>query len=386
MRGAALPAAEIALSRETQVLVGAVRWFLGATTEDELVGLLRGGLQWPALLEQAEREGVTGLVARALEGLAQHEGLVPHLDRWRAATRAVAASNMSALSELAALRAMLRQNRRQVIVLKGAALLDDEYRGHVGLRPLGDIDLLLRPSDLPSVTGWLRHRGYEPVSPSSPFFSRGVVSFDLHTEIVGSEWVGRKARAFRLDPAALWREATPLEPGDTTTLVLSPVHLRLQLVVHALKHSYSRLIWLVDLALVLRAAPWPSLLGQARASGALRPLAYAVSALDRLLGRLELPDAVRGALPALGPLERAFIRLVARRRGVETPGELLVALSIPGVIGKAAYLAELGFPQRHVLARHYPMTPSWLLYPRRVLRLVSLGLQEGTKLCYRRGG
>ena len=104
MRGAVSHAAEISLSRETQVLVGAVRWFLGATTEDELVGLLRGGLQWPALLEQAEREGVTGLVARALEGLAQHEGLVPHLDRWRAATRAVAASNMSALSELAALR------------------------------------------------------------------------------------------------------------------------------------------------------------------------------------------------------------------------------------------------------------------------------------------
>jgi len=308
------------------------------------------------------------------------------LDRWRAAARAVAASNVSSLSELTALRAMLRRDRRQVILLKGAALLDDEYRGRVGLRPLGDIDLLVRPSDLPSVTGWLRDRGYKPVSSSSPFFSRGVVSFDLHTEIVGSEWVGLKGRAFRLDPAALWREATPLEPHDPTTLVLSPVHLRLHLVVHALKHSYSRLIWLVDLALVLRDAPWASLLREARAAGAMRPLAYAVSALDTLLGRLEMPDAVRGELPALSALERAFIRLVASRRGMETPGELLVAFSIPGAIGKAAYLAELVFPQRPVLARHYPMTPSWLLYPRRVLRLVSLSFQEGTKLWHRRGG
>src|SRR5207245_482373 len=99
---------------------------------------------------------------------------------------------------------MVRRERHRVILLKGAALLQDEYRGHVGLRPLGDIDLLVRPSDVPSVTGWLRRRGYEPVSPSSPFFSRGVVSFDLHSEIVGSDWVGRKARALRLDPAALW--------------------------------------------------------------------------------------------------------------------------------------------------------------------------------------
>src|SRR5262249_53987044 len=226
-----------------------------------------------------------------------------------------------------------------------------------------------------------------PVSSSSPFFSRGVVSFDLHTEIVGGEWVGRKARVFRLDPVALWREAIPREPGDTTTLVLSPVHLRLQLAVHALKHSYSRLIWLVDLALVLRDAPWPALLEQARAAGALRPLAYAVASVDWLLpGRLDVSEAVRRELPALGRVERGFMRLVARRPGVETAGELVVSLSIPGLIGKAAYLAELGIPQRHVLARHYPATPSWLLYPRRVVRLASLGLQEVAKLCYRRGG
>jgi len=386
VRAAGLHSTDIALSRETQVLVGAVRWFVGAATEDELVGLLDGGLDWHVLLEQAEREGIAGLVARALDRLAQREGPALPLDRWRATARAVAVSNMSSLSELAALRAMLRRDRRQVILLKGAALLDDAYRGHVGLRPLGDIDLLLRPSDLPSVTGWLRDRDYKPVSSSSPFFSRGVVSFDLHTEIIGSEWVGRKGRAFCLDSAALWLEATPLEPHDPTTLVLSPVHLRLHLVVHALKHSYSRLIWLVDLALVLRDAPWVSLLRQARASGTMRPLAYAVSALDTLLGRLEVPDVVRRELPALGPLERAFIRLVANRRGMETPGELLVAFSIPGAIGKAAYLAELVFPQRQILARHYPMTPWWLLYPRRMLRLMSLGLQEGTKLWDRSRG
>jgi len=385
VRGALSPFAAISLPRETAAAVGAIRLFVGATTQEELEVLLRGGLQWDALLEQAEREGITGLVAQALERAGPREDLAVNLARWRAATRAVVASNLSALSELSALRAALREAGRQMILLKGAALLDEQYGGRVGLRPLGDVDLLLRPSDLPWVAGWLRRRGYKPASSSSPFFSRGVVSFDLHEEIVGSEWVGRKAHAFRLDPAALWREAVPREPGDTTMLVLSPVHLRLQLAVHALKHSYSRLIWLVDLALVLRDAPWPALLEHARASGALRPLAYAVSALDWLLGRFEVSEVVRRELPALGRLERGFIRLVARRSGVETPGDLMVALSIPGLMGKAAYLAELGIPRRHVLARHYPVTPSWLLYPRRVARLASLGLREVAKLCYRRG-
>ncbi len=374
----------ISLSRERRAIVGAIRWFLGTTSEDELAELLRGGLRDEVLLAQAQSEGVTGLVTRALERVAERGDLVPDLDRWRAATRAAAANTMTALSELAALCAMLRRDGRAAIVLKGAALLDDLYQGHVGLRPMGDIDLLLHPADLPVVTGWLRRRGYEPVSRESPFFSRGVVSFDLHTEIVGSEWVGRKAHVFRLDPVALWREAVPRELGDPAVLVLSPVHQRLQLVVHALKHSYSRLIWLVDLALVLRDAPWPPLLEQARVTGALRPLAYAVSAVERLLGRLDVPEPVRRELPALGLLERSFICLVTTRRAVETPGELMVALSIPGGIGKVRYLAELVVPRRHVLARHYPMTPPWLLYPRRVARVASLGLQEVGKLLSRR--
>jgi len=378
------PTADLSLAREVRALVGAIRWFVGAGTEEDLEKLVRGGLQWDALLEQARREGVAGIVAQALEALAGREDTVANLDRWRAETRVVAASNMAALSELAALQAAMREDRRQMIVLKGAALLDDVYRGCVALRPMGDIDLFLRPSDVPWIAGWLRHRGYQPVSPSSPFFSRGTVSFDLHTEIVGSEWVGRKARAFHFDPVALWREAVPKDPADATVLVLSAVHLRLQLVVHALKHSYSRLIWLVDLALVLQDAPWPSLLEHARASGAVRPLAYAVAALDWLLDGADVSEAVRRQLPALGPLERAFIRVVANRRGVETPGELMVALSIPGAIAKATYLAELVIPRRHVLARHYPMTPPWLLYPRRVVRLASLGLQEVGKLLSRR--
>jgi len=64
----------------------------------------------------------------------------------------------------------------------------------------------------------------------------------------------------------------------------------------------------------------------------------------------------------------------------------MVTLSIPGVMGKAAYLAELGFPRRQILARHSPMTRSGLLYARRELRLVSLGLQEATKLWHRHEG
>lgn len=359
----------------SRLLASAARRFIGAAGDDEMLDLVRAAVDWPDLLAAAEREGMTGLVGLQLERLASTFGLVLPLEPWRAARRRVAVSTMATLAELAALRATLRRHDRQAIVLKGAALIPRMYHGTVDLRPLGDVDLLLHPPDVPDVVAWLRARGYRPFAPSSTVLSRGAVSFDLHTEVAGSSWVARKAHAFRLDPDRLWRHASPLDPGDPSALVLSPLHQGLHLVVHALKHSYSRLIWLVDIALALRDAEWGSLLTEARAAGTVRPLAYAVSLLDAVLG-LRAPGASAGALPTLNRAERAFVRLVARRSGMEVPGELMVALGIPRLFGKLAYLAELGFPGSEVLARHYPSTPPWLLYPRRVARLTALGLRE----------
>jgi hypothetical protein len=366
----------------SRVLASAARRFVGVASDDEMLDLVRAAVDWPGLLSAAEREGMTGLVGLELERLASTLGFELLLQPWRAGRRRVAVSNMAALAELAALRAMLRSRGRQAIVLKGAALIPAAYRGIVDLRPLGDVDLLLRPLDVPDVVTWLQHRGYRPFAPSSTVLSRGPVSFDLHTEVAGSSWVARKAHAFRLDPDRLWREAGPLDPGDPSALVLSPLHQRLHLAVHALKHSYSRLIWLADLALALRGADWPSLLAEARAVGAVRPLAYTVSLLDQVLG-LGAPREVVEALPPLNGAERAFVRLVSRRSGTEVAGELVVAFSIPGLVGKLAYLAELGFPSPAALARHYPLTPPWLRYPRRVARLTALGLRECARLVRR---
>lgn len=367
------------LSRETRLLLTVARRFAGLAEADELSDVLREDLDWPLALAQAEREGVAGLVARELARLPLARGVGLPRDPWQDALRTVAATNMAALAELSAMRQMLRREGRRVILLKGAALLHTVYREHVGLRPLGDVDLLVRPSDLPRLEEWLRARGYEPFTSLFPFFSRGAVAFDLHLEIVGSDWTARKASAFRLDPEVLRRDAAPLEADDPSTLVLSPVHQQLHLVIHGLKHSYSRLMWLVDLALTLRDASWPALLEGARCAGATRPLAYALDALEALLG-LTAPPGIRDELPSLGPLERAFVRLVVRRTGVETAGDFMVALSISGIGRKAAYLGELTFPGPRVLARHYPATPHWLLYPRRLLRLLTWALREGGRV------
>ncbi|MBM2834955.1 MAG: hypothetical protein HW406_2116 [Candidatus Brocadiaceae bacterium] len=64
--------------------------------------------------------------------------------------------NVRILEELAAL---LRVLDNPVIVLKGAALLSSVYE-NVGLRSLGDVDILVKPEDVSKIDTVLSQSGY----------------------------------------------------------------------------------------------------------------------------------------------------------------------------------------------------------------------------------
>ncbi len=236
----------------------------------------------------------------------------------------------------------------------------------------------VKSAELSIVRAALHDLGFVTPSSSSSLFTKGLVAFDLHTDLIGSARIRRRASAFRLDSLCLWEKALPLERDADELLVLSNPHQFLHLAVHALKHSYTRLVWLVDLALVSRRIDWSELLDEAEASGTMRALAYAVRGLESLLG-VTIPPGVTDALPPLHRLERVFVSRVATRTETMHLGELAVACSIPTRRGKMGYLFELAFPRRRVLAELYPGTPRWLLFPRRCAQILLHGPRAVTR-------
>jgi len=378
---------EMAEGPELQLLLTCGRLFLGTAQDEEALTLLHLPLNWAHLLEKAGEEGMSGILALQLWRLARAYPLNLPLDPAIQALHHIFALNGALFAELSALCGEFRQRGLQAILLKGGALIETVYRGHPGLRPLSDLDLLIKTSDLPAVTEILEKQGFRPL-PSSTFFLKGSAAFDLHTDLIGAARIRRRALAFGFAPQSIWQAALPLDHDDPTFLILSPTHQVLHLAVHALKHSFSRLIWFVDLGLVLKKVRWEELLDQAYASGTLRPLAYALWGLKRLMG-VEVPPGILARLPRLNWVEQAFLHGVVNRQRLEPLGEGLVAFSIPGLLARLGYLVELGFPRREVLAEVFPSTPSWFLYPRRLLQVMTLGFQEGRNVVApvkRRGG
>lgn len=315
---------------------------------------------WPAALATAAREGVAPALAQALRDAA---GLAPArragLDRIRWATLATNAALLGALEEV---RQILAAHGQRAIILKGPALIADLYGDRLDLRPMSDLDLLVRPHAVPLLASSLLTRGWRP---RGAVWTRGPLVLDLHTDLAWAADVRRCQRLIRLDQA--WETATPWQ-GSTSLLQLDPVSQVLHLAVHGLKHGWSRLIWLVDLVLAARAAaPWRRrLLADAERAGAHRALAMGLAAAERLLGARPLDTPWR-----LSTIERWFVGAVARRAAPDGLGQAVAALALPSLPRRLAYLWELAFPRRAVRRRVYPQT-RWPLAAR-ALRVARLG-------------
>lgn len=164
------------------------------------------------------------------------------------------------------------------LALKGLALALRYYRDF-GLRPMDDIDLLVRPDDVPEALACLYALGLEPTEripmacwpprPGAPNLGTAAVThgcgFVTHAPRTPGGRPEPEARQLDLHWAALstncthraderfWEAATPLElHGGIRTLALSPAHELVHVLGHGLRwNSLPSIRWVADAARVI---------------------------------------------------------------------------------------------------------------------------------------
>lgn len=206
-------------------------------------------------------------------------GLAPLLSQKLAATPWLDASIKSWLAEqyhfnaqrLAKMQAELKeiltlfdQQHLPIIPLKGS-ILSAAYYADAGLRPMADLDLLIRPADFAASVDLLAQLGYrqEVVHWKHTEFSRPdnrrVVSAECeHPDNPRKLEVHRYCRESFGGPSidltdTMWRHTTPGTLLGEPAWLVKPDALWLHLLVHATYHMWQgkgRLIHLVDLALL----------------------------------------------------------------------------------------------------------------------------------------
>ena len=291
----------------------------------------------------------------------------------------------------------LRRDGIPVIVLKGAYLGAVVY-GDIALRPMSDIDLMVRRGDLPKAQALLCDMGYS--KRDQPHVD---VDYEAHHHVhpltrpdgvpVELHWtITRPTAPFKIDLDGLWERARPALIGGVEALVLSVEDLLLHLCLHAaFDHQFFlgfRACW--DIRQTIQhhdsEIDWEQLLHRARQWGVSKYVYLTLHLAQDLLGAAVPTHAITSLRPdGFDPRLMAWAKaelLTDRSAAVPVPPTLAQMRGDMRIRAKLWLMMKSVLPSAKAMRRMYPACASsrlgYLYYP---LRWVDLLWRYGWSAC-----
>jgi hypothetical protein len=341
-----------------------------------LRSLMSNGVDVDSLIKTSVKEGMAGFLYRNLMKAGIFESLNPQQkQRLESLYYQTVQFNLRLIYDMRKILKQLNEREIHVVLLKGMALLHQLY-DDIGVRPLTDIDLWVLPRDYSALTSILRSQGYQrnPLYPNT--FRKGKTILDLNTHPLGADRIKTRAFLITRDQEHIYHAARTTRIDGHRALCLNPYDQVLLLGLHLLKHSASRLIWLVDIKCLVcgwKNSDWDALIGRARELGLKRTLAYIFFLIACSLD-YEPPRRPRQLLEAeqLSFVEK---RVLGRRmRGASLPvwSPLVLSSSVKGFWRRLYFALETLFPRPQILRQVFPNSPHCSvpqLYLKRIIQL-----------------
>ncbi|MEA3560289.1 MAG: nucleotidyltransferase family protein [Candidatus Omnitrophota bacterium] len=355
------------------------------STLEKIKEILSPELNWAYFFDRAQSQGVTSLVYKTLSEIDDAKTIVPE-DIWKRLENryyAVAARNTLLYQKLAGILAVFNQAGIEVIVLKGAALAALVY-GNVALRPMTDIDLLVKKEELCSIDARLKYLGYSPADHSIGGINLRSISYlttfdyrnstgnspslHIHYHFVNST-IPTHSYIDKIKIEKIWQEAEQIELAGAKTLVMAPHHLLIHLAEHSLRvfHSLSKLSYFCDINQSInfyrKRLDWERFLRDSFEFNLDRMAYFSLYFTTKFLNT-RIPEKVLSALKPSGLSweERIFVWLITANRRFPGSSYLLHLAMNKGLLEKARFILRTFFPPRHILAQRYYIPESKLSY------------------------
>jgi hypothetical protein len=271
-------------SAEIELLLCCARVELDAEGAARLRHLAQAAPDWEQLLRSALRHGTMPLLYHHLKRTCPD--LVPRgfMERLHDHFYRNAMRNQALNEELCRVLQLFADHAIPAIPYKGPALALNVY-GDLSLRQFNDLDLMIQPRDVERASALVCEHGYErqwQLTPAQEAAYRrsdcehlftggaGRVFLDLHWAFVRSYF------PLKIDYRRFWQRLRPIALGcESETRSFAPEDLLVILCVHAGKDLWERLVWVADVAALLKAhsnLDWTQIVGAASAIGARRML------------------------------------------------------------------------------------------------------------------
>jgi hypothetical protein len=222
--------------------------------------ILNDCLNWDDIVKSSMRHGISPLLYQNLSKIDDGEYVPAEvMTKLRILYYKIAARNTLHYYELSKILIAFNDVGIDVIVLKGAFLAETVYK-NIGLRPMGDIDILVRREDLQMAKKKMSELGYAFLYDNYPevfneqfgceleYFKKvnnrnlKGVRLELHWEFMP------KHACIKIEIGRIWQNAQTASIANIDVLTMRPEDLLLHLCVHLKKHKFNGLRWFCDIS------------------------------------------------------------------------------------------------------------------------------------------
>jgi Uncharacterised nucleotidyltransferase len=317
---------------------------------ERILELVAQPLKWDVVLEASVKHGVAPLLKRAVDQVDAVSAGMPAdvaalLDElYDNSCR----RNARLFGELSKIVSAMRARGADPVGLKDVELAVEVYPER-GLRPMGDVDLLVRREDWPAAVGALSDLGfvarpgrdvpYMRKYATTQHFRRAQddLWIDLQWNVLEREWDLYGIGRFTYDGPGMWERAVPMRLDGYELRVPNLEDMLFHLCLHLEGHMYSELVLFCDIAELLRRRAdefnWDGFLEITRGFRAESSVYYVLLFCEKLLGAPVPPEILsklepayfHGGLltPLLSTLTRLHLSLDEIRLSVAPPKPLM---------------------------------------------------------------
>lgn len=347
---------------------------------------------WERILHRAERHGLSPLLYWKFR---HDQTLLPPAiyNQFKRAYLTNLGRNRIFFAELDRVLGLLTSQGIKVVLFKGAVFARTLYED-IGLRPMSDLDILIRKEDIPGAVHLLKQHGYEePVLHQSELLKQDVthdvhlrqaraphVDIEVHWLLVGGEKFRQKT-----DMAWFWQRIVPLAGWGEGVATLSPTAHLLYVCAHlGYQHGLGAVgwLWLLELERFLESyrqeIDWTDFVEGAEHLSWSAAAYYTFQGVHQLFSQTFPPDQVMSRLRAqMTPEEERHVVVMSQ----VVPSRVALAWMQFEQLDHAGRLRNvIGrlFPSLAFMRQRYGFRSNWqaiLGYPVRWLDMTSVFLK-----------
>jgi len=272
--------------------------------EEAICNRISPDLNWAFLLDKAKQERIAALLYRLFSQTEKMQFPIPEdiFKRLQNIYYWTQRENMLNLKIMQDVLLAFKENGISVITFKGPVLAELAY-DDLGLRPMRDWDILIKPKDFPKADELLekkfnylkRFQLKHPFTASITPYRNSILyhkinSFPKHIHLY---WhlinllPYNNAILEKFNMEKVWQDSRTANLGDMETRILSIEHHLIYLCIHALNHGYRPLLLLCDINELIEknkdGIDWNNLIGQASDFGLSKQVYYGLHLTSEIL-------------------------------------------------------------------------------------------------------